>query len=174
MFRKCFFAAVILIALIAVYTHPDFFTVQGATLAMAIAVKDLTASAAKYSRNAGNAAQDYKAGVAGAGQKWHDNTKANVDNYGAGVQAAISNGSFAKGIDKAGPDRYVTRSTTKGAAAFPAGVQAGGPRWAQNFAPFAQALASATLPPKGPKGAPQNQARSQYVADLFRRKKING
>lgn len=173
-FRQIILAMAIVCAIVVLYTHPAGFFVYGPMLGMAIAVKDVTASAQKYATRAGAAVNDYKTGVQNAGQKWHDATKASTDNYSAGVQASIANGSFAKGIDKAGPDRYATRASTKGAAAFPAGVQAGQQRWAQNVQPFLQVLQSATLPPRGPKGDPRNQQRAQMVADLLRRKKVSG
>lgn len=172
--RQILLTTVIVCAIVVLYTHPAGFSLYGPMLGMAIVVKDVTASAQKYATRAGAAVNDYKTGVQAAGQKWHDNTKSSTDNYSAGVQASIANGSFGKGIDKAGPDRYATRASTKGAAAYPAGVQAGQQRWAQNVQPFFQVLQSATLPPRGPKGDPRNQQRAQFVADLLRKKKVNG
>ena len=139
-----------------------------------INVKDVTASAAKYATRGAAAANDYKTGVLNAGQRWHDNTKASSDNYAQGTQAAIANGMFVKGVDKSGAQRYTDRASTKGAAAFPAGVQAGQARWATNVQPYLQVLSSATLPARGPKGDPRNQQRSQMVADLLHKKRITG
>jgi hypothetical protein len=173
-FRTLLLAVLVAAALLLVYTHPDYFNiVVGPSLAV-IAVKDVTASASKYAARASAAANDYKTGVMNSGQKWHDNTKASADNYAQGTQAAIANGMFAKGVDKSGPQRYTDRASTKGATAFPAGVNAGQGRWATNVQPYFQVLQSATLPPRGPKGDPRNQQRSQMVSDLLRRKKVSG
>lgn len=173
-FRIAFLAAVVLAAVVLCSLHPDYFNSVFPTLAMAIVVKDVTASAQKYANRGAAAANDYKTGVMNAGQRWHDNTKASADNYSQGTQAAIADGRFAKGVDKSGAQRYSDRASTKGATAFPAGVQAGSGRWAQNVQPYLQVLASATLPPRGPKGDPRNQQRSQMVADLLRKKKLAG
>jgi hypothetical protein len=173
-FRVLFLAAMILLVVGLVYFNSDYLNSVGPALAMAIVVKDVTASAQKYAQRGAAAANDYKTGVMNAGQHWHDATKASADNYGQGVQAAIADGRFAKGVDRAGAARYSDRASTKGAAAFPAGVQAGQGRWAQNVQPYLQVLSSASLPPRGPKGDPRNQLRSQMVADLLRKKKIAG
>src|SRR2546425_3604444 len=80
-FRLVLLAAVIVAVLGLLYTHPDYAVSIGPALAMAISVKDVTASAKKFAQRGGMAGPDYQRGVQGAGQKWHDNTKAAADNF---------------------------------------------------------------------------------------------
>lgn len=173
-FRKIVFAVAVLSAAGLYAVKPNLFASLGGSLVAAIVVKDVTASAKKFSTRGAGAGADYTRGVQNAGQRWHDNTKASSDNYVQGVQQSIADGRFAKGVDKSGAQHYVDRASTKGANAFPTGIQAAEGRWAAAVTPFLQTLASATLPPRGPKGDPRNQARSAMVADILRKKKLAG
>lgn len=126
-------------------------------------VKDLGKLAQKFSRNAANAAGDYKDGVASAGGSWEGRTAEAEANYVQGVQASIGRGAFAKGVRGAGA-RYVDKATKLGATRYAPGVQAAEADWQRGFAPVAQVLSGLALPPKGPRRSPQNQARANAVA----------
>jgi len=92
---------------------------------MAKKVKAVADAAVKFVNRASAAGGDYKTGVAMAGQHWADATSASSDTYNAGVQAAIGRGAFAKGVVKAGPSKYQTNASTKGANHYPEGVRGG-------------------------------------------------
>ena len=81
----------------------------------AIRIKDTGSLAKKFVQRASAAAGDYKDGVTAAGGDWETNTKASEDNYAAGVQAAIGDKRFGKGVTNAGASKYVTRASTLGA-----------------------------------------------------------
>lgn len=141
---------------------------------MAIKVKDAASSAAKFVSRAQTAAPDYAKGVQGAGQTWATNTANSQDTWAQGVQAAVQNGRFQKGVAKAGPTKYETNAAGKGAQRYGPGVAAAGPAWQQGTQPFLDTIASLTLPARRPKGDPGNFARSQAVADALRKKKVAG
>lgn len=141
---------------------------------MAIKVKDAASSAAKFVSRAQTAAPEYVKGVQGAGQAWATNTAASADVWAQGVQAAVTNGRFSKGVNKAGPTKYETNAAGKGAQRYGPGVAAAGPSWQQNTQPYLDTIAGLTLPARRPKGDPGNFARSQAVADALRKKKVSG
>lgn len=139
---------------------------------MAIRIKDTGSLAKKFVQRASAAAGDYKSGVEQSGQDWESNTKAAEDNYAAGVQAAIGDKRFGKGVGAAGAAKFVTRAGTLGAQRYPTGVGAAEGDWARGSQPFLDALKSIDLPPRRPKGDPGNQARSQAVAMKLRAMKV--
>jgi hypothetical protein len=141
---------------------------------MAIKVKDAAASAAKFAQRGAAAASDYAAGVQAAGQDWQNNTAASTETYNAAMQDSISRGAFAKGIVKAGGDKYARKASTTGAQRFPAGVRDAQQDWASNTQPYLDVIRNVTLPARRPKGDPANYARVQAVGDALRRRKLAG
>jgi hypothetical protein len=156
------------------YTHPQLLPAQTGVVLGAVVVKDVASAAKKFSSRAALSGPDYAAGVAAAGARWQANAAAGDQNFAAGVQEAIANGRFAKGIAKAGAAKYTERASTVGAQRFPQGAQAAEQTWATNVQPYLQTISNLTLPPRGPKGDPRNQQRSQMIADALRKKKVAG
>ena len=139
---------------------------------MAIRIKDTGTLAKKFVRNASAAAGDYKDGVSQAGQDWQTNTAASGDNYAAGVQQAIGDGRFVRGVQDAGAAKFVARASTLGAQRYPTGVGAAEGEWARNTQPSLDVLKGLNLPPRRPKGDPGNQARANAVAQALRAMKV--
>lgn len=138
----------------------------------AIRIKDTGSLAKKFVQRASAAAGDYKDGVTAAGGDWETNTKASEDNYSAGVQAAIGDKRFGKGVAAAGAGKYVARASTLGAQRYPSGVGAAEGDWSKGAAPYLDALKGMDLPPRRPKGDPGNQARANAVAAKLRSMKV--
>lgn len=140
---------------------------------MAIKVKDAAAAAAKFVQRAQAAAPDYKAGVTGAGSLWATNAQAANDTYVQGVTTAAQAGRFKAGIVAAGASKYENNAATKGAARYPTGVAQAGPAWQDKTSRFLQVIAGLTLPPRAPRGAPQNSQRSQIVSDALHKARMS-
>jgi hypothetical protein len=176
MMRESFLAAMFLVLVVAVFAaivSPELFAGAGG-LAMAIPVKDAAAAAKKFVARGMAAGADYAAGVRGSGERWKAGAKAGKDNFVQGIQEAIQRNAYEKGVDQAGANKYEERATTVGANRFPQGIQQSENAWMQNTQPYLTVIAGVNLPPRGPKGSPQNQARSAAMADAMRRKKIGG
>lgn len=141
---------------------------------MAIQVAAAADAAKKYAQRAANAQGDYASGIKGKGTQWQTATAGAADNWEAGVQAAITRKAFSKGVTAAGGTKYEQNATTVGPARYAQGVQNGASNWAAGVQPYLDTLSNLTLPPKGPKGAPQNMQRAQAVADALRKKKVGG
>ncbi len=138
----------------------------------AIRVKDTGTLAKKFVQRAAAAAGDYKSGVEASGQDWEANARAGAENYATGVQQAIGDKRFEKGIASAGAGKFVTRASTLGAQRFPTGVQASEGEWGKGTAPYLDAIKGMELPPRRPKGDPGNQARANAVATRLRQIKL--
>jgi len=138
----------------------------------AVQVKDAASSASKFVARAQAAAGDYQKGVQGAGDKWAQHTAAAGDSYQAGVQQAISRQAFQKGVAKAGPSGYVTRAANAGAQRYGPGVAGAQAKWQQNVQPYLDTIAGLTLPPRSPRGSPNNLQRVAAVANALRARKV--
>ena len=141
---------------------------------MAKKVKSVADAATKFVNRASGAGADYKSGVQGAGQTWVDATAMSADTYAAGVQQAIGRGAFQKGVTKAGPAKYQTNASTKGANHYPEGIRSGAGPYQQNAAPYFDALSGIVYPPRRPRGDPANQARSIIVQTTLHTKRVGG
>lgn len=139
---------------------------------MAIQIKDAATLADKYATRAAGASGDYKKGVQQPRRPWAASTTAAADTWGQGVTAAVSNGSFARGVNKAGDQKWQSNAADKGASRYPQGVAAGKSNWATNIQPSLNIISNANLPPRGPKGSPQNLERVRVIADALRAGKI--
>ena len=105
---------------------------------------------------------------------WDGTTLRIADTYAAGVQQAIGRGAFQKGVTKAGPAKYQTNASTKGANHYPEGIRSGAGPYQQNAAPYFDALSGIVYPPRRPRGDPANQARSIIVQTTLHTKRVGG
>jgi hypothetical protein len=131
---------------------------------MAIRIKDNASIAQKFVQRAQGAGKDYSDGVAAAGADWQSNALAGETNFEQGVTAAIADKRYGKGINAAGSQKYVKNATTLGPQRFQQGVANAQDAYARGVQPHLEAMRSLDLPPRGPKGSPQNQQRAQVVA----------
>ena len=141
---------------------------------MAIQIKSADVAAKKYATRGAAAGQDYAAGVAAPRQDWAQATAASANTWGAGVQQAISNGSFTKGVNAAGTPKWQRKASGVGAQRYGPGVQAAQNDYQAGVAPYLQVIAGLNLPPRNPKGDPGNIQRVAMIAQALRQKKLNG
>lgn len=125
--------------------------------------KDVGAIATKFATRAAAASGDYKTGVSNAGGAWEQATSAAEPNYDAGVQQAIAQKKFGRGVQGKG-GKYQTNAVNLGASRYTTGVQNAQSAYQAGMAPVLQVLSAIQLPPKGVRGSQQNQARSNAVA----------
>lgn len=141
---------------------------------MAIQVKDASAAAAKFKRNAGNAGQDYATGVQSAGGKWaaEAGSEQAQSNWQAGVADAASRRAFQKGVAAAGQEKYVRNAAGVGSRRFTEGVANAEGDYSKGVGPYLDTMRNFTFrTPKGPKGSPNNWQRSQELGLALRAKK---
>jgi hypothetical protein len=141
---------------------------------VALTIKSPDVIAKKYAARGAAAGADYAAGVQSPRTDWQEATTAAANTYAAGVQASIGNGSFAKGVAKAGSGKWQRKASGVGAQRFPTGVQAAQGDYSTGVAPYLDVLRNLTLPPRNPKGDPGNIQRVAVVAAALRAKKLAG
>lgn len=128
-------------------------------------------TAAKWARRAGSAGEEYKEGVANPRTSWQAATTAAAGAQKAGVEEALREKRFEKGVAKAGDQKWSQKAQTKGAERFGPGVASAQQDYEQAVAPYLQVIASTNLPPRGPKGDPKNFERVKVMAMALRNKK---
>lgn len=141
---------------------------------MALRVRSPQAASAAFVTGVNGAGKSYSDGVAGAGQAWHDGAMAAADTYAQGVTAAIGDGRFAKGVQKAGAQRFVDKATKVGASRFTTGAAAAQNDYQTGVAPYLDVIAQQSLQPRRPKGDPGNINRVAQIANALRQKKLQG
>lgn len=128
-------------------------------------VKDVTASAAKWSTRANAASTDYGNGVANTTSDQAAAAAGAAQVWAAATQAAASNGTFAKNVLAAGTAKWKAGVKNLGIARYGTGVASAGGKYSAGVQPFFAALSNLTLPARQTKG--NNAARSQAVVQTL-------
>lgn len=131
------------------------------------AIKPTGVSAEKWVRRAGQAGPDYARGVQNPRTSWAEATQAASEAQAAGVQQAIAEDRFEKGVAKAGNAKWQRKAVTIGAQRFGPGVAAAKGDYESGFAPYAAVIQGITLPPRGPKGDPRNYERVKLIGEAL-------
>lgn len=133
---------------------------------MAIRVPSAAAVAEKWARVTPSRQQDYSAGIATAGSAWQEGVSNAEQNWAQGTQAAISEGRYASGTSGKA-SKYVRKSQEVGVPRWASGVTASKSDMEQGMSRILSVLGSVNLPPRGPKGSPQNLQRVQAVNEAL-------
>jgi len=137
-------------------------------------VKDAGSVAKKWAARAGAAGGDYASGVAAPRVDWAQATSAAAPAWAQGTAQAASNGSFAKGVNAAGTDKWKRKASGVGAQRYTGGVTAAQPDYTAAITPVLQTIASVNLPPRAPKGDPSNLQRVAAITSALRKMKVGG
>lgn len=138
---------------------------------MAIPVPSATDVAQKWATITPNAGPYYKKGVEGAGGRWQQAVDEADQAYSVGVNSAISNDLYGKGV--AGKSsKYVTKASTIGVTRFGPGVQAAVADFQTGIGKVLAIIGGLTLPPKA--GTGMNIARVQIIDDALHQAKLAG
>ena len=131
------------------------------------AVKPLGTISEKWSRKASQATQDYAAGVRSPRRGWAEATSEAAEAQAAGVQAAIANGSFEKGVNRAGNEKWARGAQGKGTQRFGPGVQAAKGDYEKGFGPYRSVIEGVSLPPRGARGDPRNYENVRLIGEAL-------
>lgn len=135
-------------------------------------IKPLDAIVEKYGRVTPARADDYRMGVENPKRDWETETAKAEGNWAAGVQAAIANKSFVKGVHEAGTSKWKEKATTLGVNRWSAGVSAGVDDYKEGFSKYHSVIERLTLTPRKEVGNPQNYRRVQEIGEALRRAKV--
>lgn len=123
----------------------------------------------RWQRKASQSGPDYQRGVQNPRVAWDTASAAADANYRAGVTAAANAGRFAAGVRAAGNARWIEGATKKGPGRFTEGVMLGGNEYGKQIQTVLTTIQGVQLPPRGPKGSPQNFQRIQPIGEALRR-----
>lgn len=135
-------------------------------------IKSTADSASKWVSRAGQASGDYARGVQNPRKSWQEATTEAAEAQAAGIQQAIAEKRFEKGVADAGDAKWKNRATKVGAQRFGPGVAAAKADYEKGFAPYAQVISGITLPPRGPKGDPRNYERTAAIGQALHDAKV--
>lgn len=107
---------------------------------------------AKWANRSSGAIGEYKKGVQSPRRSWSSSAQASEGNYEAGVNTAISQKKYSKGVNSAGDAKWKKGAEEKGGARYSQGVSGAQENYVKGFAPYADVIRSVTLTPRGPKG----------------------
>jgi len=139
-----------------------------------IPIKSAKVIAEKWKRVTPGRQADFKAGVEAPVKDWAEQTAAAEENYNAGVQKAITDARFGKGVKEAGTSKWKNKTTTIGVQRWGPGIGVAVNDFEKGFAPYADVIAKTTLPPRYPKGDPRNIERVATVGQALHKAKIGG
>lgn len=136
------------------------------------AIRDISRIAEKWARVTPQRATDYEQGVQSPRADWQQATTAAAQSYVQGVTQAAQEGRFQKGVQKAGTAKWSRKALQVGTQRFGPGVAIAEPDFREAFEPYRRIIETTTLPPRGPKGSPQNIQRVAVIAQALFQGKV--
>ena len=116
----------------------------------------------------------YEAGVKSPKNDWATQTLAASDAWAQGVQQAVTEKRFDKGVQAAGTAKWQTKAIQVGVNRYAEGVRVAADDYMKGFAPYHEVLSKVTLPPRRARGDPANIKRVEVIAKALHEKKIKG
>ena len=138
------------------------------------AIKSISDIAKKFIDVTPGRAAQYEEGVANPRRDWERATAAAESNFEAGIQKAVANKSFGKGVKAAGNEKYQKGVKEKGVSRWPVGVSLAADAYAKGFGPFRDVIERTTLPARYPRRDPRNLARVAAIAKALGEAKERG
>lgn len=136
------------------------------------AIKDISKISKKWIDNAQGAQGAYTDGVENPKKDWAKNTAAANDAYKQGIQKAIADDRFKKGVTKAGTEKWQRNTILKGPGRWAQGISQAGDAFETGFKPYADVIARTELPKRGAKGDPANINRVAVMAKALHDEKV--
>jgi hypothetical protein len=131
--------------------------------------------ASKWARVTPTRTADYESGVKNPARDWSRATLAAADAWKAGITESVAKGTWQKGVTSAGSSTWQSGAVDKGVPRWGPGVQVAEPVYAAGFAPYREAIARVTLPPRYARRDPRNLQRVNAVVDaLVKTKQAKG
>lgn len=127
-------------------------------------IKSLAAIGKKWATVTPQRAGEYEEGIRNPRTPWKAATLAAVDRQKAGVQKAIANDSYKKGVAAVSDTKWSENAIAKGAQRYGQGVALAQSAYEKGYAPYQQIIAALQLPARGAKGDPSNIQRVAVVA----------
>lgn len=137
-----------------------------------VQVKKLEEIGKKWSEVTPTRAPYFEAGVRAPRKDWAESAIAANDAWKAGVQEAVTQDRFARGVSRVGTSKWQRKTIEVGVPRWSDGVRKAAPDYIEGFKPYHETLAALTLPPRGARGDPKNIDRVRAIAQALHKKKI--
>lgn len=128
-------------------------------------IRPLSVILEKWRQRAQAATPAYTDGVSDPKVRWAGPAAEAAGAWAEGVQAAIANDRFRKGVDAAGDGKWRDNAIRKGVPRYGQGIRESGDAYSKGFAPYHSALGSLVLPPRYARRDERNIARFLAVRD---------
>ena len=136
-------------------------------------IKPLSKIADKWGTNSALAGDSYRDGVQSPRRSWAASAAAADQARRDGLAAADARNAFVNGVNQAGDTKWKNNATVLGPARFRQGVSNAKPSFQAGFSKYHGVISGVTLPPRGPKGSPENIERVRAVADALHSAKVS-
>lgn len=120
--------------------------------------------AKKWAQVTPGRADDYKLGVENPREDWARQTALAAPAYDAGVQEAIADKRFARGVEASGSDHWKNKTLKLGSTRWGPGVREAQADYEEGFTPFREVIERTALPPRAPRGDPRNNERQAMMS----------
>ena len=122
-------------------------------------IRSIEQIAKKFATVTPGRSEDYRIGVENPRRDWATATANAESAYQEGVQKAIVQKRFGKGVKAAGTAAWQNGAITKGVSRWGPGVQLAQDKYARNFAPYRDVIERTQLPPRFARRDPRNLDR---------------
>lgn len=130
------------------------------------------AIAKKWARVTPQRTADYEEGVRNPRKDWARMTGNAQDAWKAGLQQAMTSGSFGKGVARAGTAGWQEGAVAKGIPRWGPGVAIAEERYQTAMGPYVEAIRRVTLPARFARRDPRNLERVKAINDALIKVKL--
>jgi len=135
-------------------------------------VRETAVLAEKWARRAGAAAPDYEQGVRNPKNDWQQQTLAASQAWRTAIQQAVQENRWENAVRQTPTQEWQRKAAEKGPQRYAQGVQLARDEWARAWDPYRQVIESVQLPPRGPRGDPNNIQRVARIAQALHEARI--
>lgn len=136
-------------------------------------IKSLERIKQNFKSGTAGAAGRYKDGVENPRRGWKESTLASSELQKQAMQDALSRDAVRKGVERTNESKQKMRASTLGPSRYTAGTGAASEDYGSGFAPYREVIQSTELPPRGPKGSPENYERVKAIGEALHQKKVS-
>ncbi len=135
-------------------------------------IRDVNSIVQKWVRVAPGRTEDYKAGVTNPKKDWHTETVAAAERWQNGIQQAIADKSYERGVAATPTAKWQAKASGVGTARWQQGIGMASDNYAAGMTKVVDTIAKVKLPPRYPKGDPRNIERVVAITTALRAMKL--
>lgn len=134
-------------------------------------IKPLNQISKKWKERASQAGDEYRQGVENPRRDWAESTADADAARREGLAAADARNAFVTGVRDAGTTKWKERAIKVGPARYRQGVNVAEDAHRQGYSRYHNVISGLNLPPRGPKGSPENLERVRAITEALHAEK---